>query len=227
MARSWVRVFTLLGAAWGLLGGGAAWGWTSDEIAEGIQRHYSQVRDLQADFRQETTLPMMSRVNEARGRISLKIPGRLRWDYLEGQKKTVVINGDTMWFYEPQDRQVTVTDLARVPNSQDLLTFLTGVGDLRKEFIMDPARPLEETRDGHVTVHLLPRNRNAQWTQLRLVVDPKTFHVMQTAFEGVQGDKTVIEYRNIRTDVGLADELFKFEVPAGTDVLHYPPKDKP
>jgi outer membrane lipoprotein carrier protein len=207
-------------------GSGLAWGWTADEIAEGIQNRYRQIRDLQADFRQETTLPMMSRVNEARGQISLKIPGKLRWDYREGQKKIVVINDSTMWFYEPQDRQVTVTDLAKLPNSQDLLTFLTGVGDLRKEFLVDPAQPIQETREGFVLLHLLPRSKNAQWTHLSLLVDPKTFQVVQTAFEGVQGDKTVIEYQNIRTDVGLPNDLFKFDIPAGTDVLHYPPKDK-
>jgi outer membrane lipoprotein carrier protein len=196
---------------------------TPDEVMDGIQKRYKQIRDLEADFRQETTLPIMSRVNEASGRLFLKIPGKMRWDYLEGQHKTVIINDLTMWFYEPQDHQVTITDLKKFPNARDLLTFLTGVGDLRKEFRLDTTQTLQETREGYVTIPLLPKGENVQWTHLRLVVDPKDFQVVQTAFEGVQGDRTVIYYRNIRTDVGLKEDLFQFQIPPGTDVLHYPP----
>jgi outer membrane lipoprotein carrier protein len=206
-----------------LLGGGVSWALTPEEIADGIQKYYKQIRDLEADFQQETTLPMMNRVSEASGHLYLKIPGKMRWDYVEGQKKTVVINDQTMWFYEPEDKQVTVTDLARVPNSQDLLTFLTGVGDLRKTFRLDATQSTQENKDGYVMIHLLPRAEASQWTHLRLSVDPKNFQVVQTAFEGAQGDRTVLTYRNIRTDVGLSDDLFAFKIPEGTDVLHYPP----
>jgi outer membrane lipoprotein carrier protein len=206
-----------------LLGSGIARGWTQEEIVEGIQKHYKQIRDMEADFHQETTLPIMSRVNEAKGHLYLKIPGKMRWDYLEGQEKTVVINGQTMWFYEPREKQVTVTDLSRLPNSQDLLAFLTGMGDLRKEFRLDGSQPKLETKEGYVMIHLLPVAQGSQWTHLRLLVDPKSFQVVQSAFEGVQGDRTVIHYRNIRTDVGLSDDLFRFEIPKGTEVLHYPP----
>lgn len=205
-------------------GQGAAQAWTVSEILAGVQMRYQEIRDLEADFLQEATLPMVSRVTEARGRLYLKIPGKMRWEYLEGQEKIVVINGHTMWFYEPREQQVTITDLNRVPNSQELLTFLTGMGDLRKEFIVDEGQTLVETREGYAMVKLLPRSRSSQWTSLRLLVDPRTFHVVQTAFEGVQGDRTVIQYHNIRTDVGLPEELFQFQIPEGAEVLHYPPE---
>jgi outer membrane lipoprotein carrier protein len=217
-----VVLFFLLSLSWG---GASAWSWTQEEIVDKIQQHYREIKDLQADFHQETTLPMMNRVNEASGRLYLKIPGKMRWDYSVGQKKTVVIDGQTMWFYEPQERQVTVTDLDRLPNSRELLTFLTGMGEVKKEFRLNASEPSQETREGYVTVHLLPRSDTSQWTHLRLLVDPKNFQVVQTAFEGVQGDRTVIDYSNIRTDVGLSGDLFKFDIPDGVDVLHYPPRE--
>ncbi len=205
-------------------GSTVAWGLTPEEIADGVQRRYREIRDLQADFHQQTTLPMMDRVTEAKGRLYLKLPGKMRWDYLEGQKKAVIISETTMWFYEPVEKQVTVTDLTRLAHSREMLTFITGMGDLKKDFLLDSSQSPPETREGYVTIHLLPREKNSQWTHLRLLVDPKTFQVAQTAFEGVQGDRTVIDFKNIRTDLGLSDDLFKFEIPEGVDVLHYPPR---
>jgi len=209
-----------------IMGWGVAWAWSAEEVIEGIQRRYQEIKDLQADFRQETTLPMMDRVNEATGRLYLKIPGKMRWDYFGKQKKTFVINDQTMWFYEPLERQVTITDLSRLPNSHELLSFLTGMGDLKRDFLLEGSGPLQETREGFLVVQLRPKTQGSQWTHLRLVVDPKTFQVVQSAFEGVQGERTVIDYDNIRTHQGLPDELFTFQIPEGVEVLHYPPRDE-
>ena len=225
-AAGWVVIFCCAAALCWVTGLGTAQAWTVSELLDGVQRRYKQIRDLEAEFRQEATLPMVNRVTEAAGKLYLKIPGKMRWEYLEGQEKIVVINGDTMWFYEPAEQQVTVTDLSRVPNSQELLTFLTGMGDLRREFLVEEAQPPVETREGYLGVKLLPKSKSSQWTSLRLLVEPGTFHVVQTAFEGLQGERTLIQYYNIRTDLGLPEELFHFKIPEGVDVLHYPP-DRP
>ena len=81
----------------------------------------------------------------------------------------------------------------------------------------------EDTNKRFVYLRLVPKEENSQWTYLQLLVDTKTFRVVQTAFEGIQGDRTVIDYENIRTNVGLKDDLFLLDVAPGTDILHYPP----
>ncbi len=201
---------------------GYARAWTVGELLEGVQKSYKQIKDLQADFHQEATLPMLNRVTQAGGRLYLKLPGKMRWEYLKGQEKIVVINGSTMWFYEPNEQQVTITDLTKVPNSQELLTFLTGMGDLRKDFLVDEAQIPVETKEGYFMVKLLPKSKTSQWTSLRLLIEPGSFHVVQTSFEGIQGERTHIQYYNIKTDQGLPEELFQFKIPEGAEVLHYP-----
>lgn len=217
----WRAVFPTAWVCWLALAG-CAQAWTVGELLEGVQKSYKQIKDLQADFHQEATLPMLNRVTEAGGRLYLKLPGKMRWEYLQGQEKIVVINNNTMWFYEPNEQQVTVTDLTKVPNSQELLTFLTGMGDLRREFLVEETQAPVETKEGYFMVKLLPKSKTSQWTSLRLLIDPRSFHVVQTAFEGIQGERTIIQYYNIKTDLGLPEELFHFEIPEGAEVLHYP-----
>jgi outer membrane lipoprotein-sorting protein len=110
--------------------------------------------------------------------------------------------------------------------SQRLLSFLTGMGDLTEQFEIVEPSGVEETAEGNVTLKLLPRFENVQWKYLQLTVDPDTFQVVGTTFEGIQGDETEIVYTNIRTDLGLSDALFELEVPEGADVLHYPPREQ-
>lgn len=219
--RKWTIVFRAALVCW-LACVGYAQAWTVGELLDGVQKSYKKIKDLQADFHQEATLPMLNRVTEAGGKLYLKLPGKMRWEYLQGQEKIVVINGDTMWFYEPNEQQVTITDLTKVPNSQELLTFLTGMGDLRREFLVEETQVPVETKEGYFMVKLLPKSHTSQWTSLRLLIDPRSFHVVQTAFEGIQGERTLIQYFNIRTDLGLPEELFQFKIPEGAEVIHYP-----
>jgi len=218
--RTWV-LFSILAAILGFVP--TTNGQPAAQILARLQEHYQRIKTLEAEFHQETTLPITSRVSRARGKMYLKLPGKMRWEYREGQDKLVVINNGIMWFYEPEERQVTVTDLSKVPNSQELLTFLTGIGDLRRDFLLNET---VTTREGSIVIQLLPKAARSQWKALWLVVDGSSYNVLQTFFEGIQGEKTIISYTNIRENVELPEELFAFQIPEGVDVLHYPTEEK-
>lgn len=197
-------------------------GQTAGQILARLQEHYNRIKSIEAEFHQETTLPITSRVTRASGKMYLKLPGKMRWEYLQGQDKLVIINDKIMWFYEPEERQVTVTDLSKMPDSQELLTFLTGIGDLKRDFLINEA---VSTRDGHVVIQLLPKAARSQWKSLWLVIDSTSYKVIQTSSEGIQGERTIISYTNIREDVELPEELFTFQMPEGVEVLHYPTEE--
>ena len=194
-----------------------------EEIAEGVQQYYKSIKDLEAYFHQSSFLPMMNQSREASGKIYLKLPGKMRWDYETGPKKSVIINENRLWFYDIEEKQLTISDLDQMPNSQSLLTFITGMGDLKKFFHFVAGPPDEKTDKRFAYLRLVPKEENSQWTYLQLLVDTKTFRVVQTGFEGIQGDRTLIGYENIRTNVGLKDDLFLLDVAPDTDILHYPP----
>jgi outer membrane lipoprotein carrier protein len=193
------------------------------EVMEGIQNRYRQIKDLQASFHQTTVIPVMDRVKEASGTLYLKVPGKMRWEYTKGPHRIVLIDGRQLWFYDPQEGQLTITDLSKIPNSDYLLAFLTGMGELKEVFQPELSKGVVKTATGHLKIYLRPRAEDSQWKSLRITVDPKTFQVIETAFEGIQGDRNIIRYYNIKVNVGLEDEIFRLEVPPGTEILHYPP----
>ena len=200
---------------------------SADELVQRLQDVYEKTQDLRANFEQKTIIQVLERAREARGKIDLKKPGKMRWRYLQGEDKEIIINGEKMWIYDPLENQVTITDLSRSPEMRPFITPLMGMGNLKEDFEIVPERPIRRDGKGHLLLELRPRDEQSPIRQLSLLIDEKTFPAMGTSFLGLQGDPTVIRYSNIQINQGLPDELFTFSIPSGAEILHYPPLPEP
>lgn len=197
-----------------------------DDLIGKIQGQYEITRDLVAEFEQKTHVKMLDKVQRAEGTVYLKRPGKMRWEYRGQQKKEIIINGNRMWTHDPLQKQVTVTDLSKVSSSNTFMTFLTGMGDLRRDFRLEDEGPISISEDGFYHLRLIPKDPKTPFSKLTLFVDSKSFQIRGTSFLGLQGDLTVIIYKNIVLNKGLSDTIFHFQIPEGTEVLHYPPAEE-
>ena len=59
----------------------------------------------------------------------MKKPGRMRWNYQKPDPKMYLADGDTLWLYEPEDKQAFKQDL-KASQLPAALAFLTGKGKL-------------------------------------------------------------------------------------------------
>lgn len=143
-------VALLLGVASPALAGDATLVPALNEMALRVQQTYDQTRDLTARFTQESTSAALGRAQTAEGRVSLRKPGKMRWDY-EGKGgkpgQVLVSDGRTLWIYNPDDKSVIKSEiggaLERTP-----LAFLMGLGELTRDFEVGP--PPEEIGRAHV-----------------------------------------------------------------------------
>ena len=53
---------------------------------------------------------MIGREIVERGVVSIKRPGRMRWEYKDPEAKLFISDGRTFYFYVPADRQVGVSE---------------------------------------------------------------------------------------------------------------------
>src|SRR5262245_25680406 len=82
---------------------------------QGLQKKYSQVRDLKMEFIQSDKSPRRAAKTET-GTLVLKRPGMMRWEYKTPVEKLFVSNGKTVFFYLPEENQVQKT---KVKESRD------------------------------------------------------------------------------------------------------------
>src|SRR5512139_235309 len=78
------------------------------EVVKRLQARYEKTKDLQADFTQKTTIEGFERSMNSSGKVYIKKPGRLRWNYLDPSTEDIYVQGDDVKVYVPEHKQVLV-----------------------------------------------------------------------------------------------------------------------
>ncbi|TMA37671.1 MAG: outer membrane lipoprotein carrier protein LolA [Deltaproteobacteria bacterium] len=81
----------------------------ADELAEALrmlQQRYESTRTLVAKFSQEVESPTLAGKLTSSGTLNFEKPNRMRWDYAPPERQTILSDGDTLWIYQPDEKQV-------------------------------------------------------------------------------------------------------------------------
>src|SRR3982751_626980 len=113
------------------------------EVVKKLQARYEQTKDLQADFAQTTRIEGFATPLTSSGRMSIKKPGLLRWDYREPTVEEIYVNRNEVMMYVPEHKQVLVGKLTQMAASQAPLQLLQGVAKIDEEFDIEATRAEE------------------------------------------------------------------------------------
>jgi outer membrane lipoprotein carrier protein len=191
---------------------------TGQEVLNEIQNRYEKTNDFEARFIQEYIGKVMKQPNRGEGKVYFKKRGMMRWDYTV-PNQNFFSDGHTLWYYQPEEKQVHVSDVSRYVKEKTPLAFLAGEGNLSRDFdILNLNESVSQKEDNYV-VELVPKESLATLSKLMLTVDKKTYTVLQAdVFDGL-GNVTRIRFIDIKTNVGLSDSFFHFSIPPGTEVI--------
>ena len=191
---------------------------TGQEVLNGIQNRYEKANDVEANFTQEYIGKGMKQGTRGEGKVYLKKRGMMRWDYTTPHQK-LISDGHTLWFYQPDERQVLVSNLSSVLKERTPLAFLAGEGDLGRDFDLLNLKESVYQKEESYVVELTPKEPLATFSKLVLTVDKKAFTVLQAEVFDAMGNVTRTRFINVKTNVGLSDPLFRFVAPPGTEVI--------
>jgi outer membrane lipoprotein carrier protein len=191
---------------------------TGKEVLNEIQNRYEKTDDFEANFIQEYIGKVMRQANRGEGKVYFKKKGMMRWDYTIPNQK-LISDGHTLWYYQPDEKQVLLSDISKVLQEKTPLAFLAGEGNLGRDFnILNLNESASQKEDNYV-VELSPKEPLATLAKLILTVDKKTYTVLQTdVFDGL-GNVTRTRFLDIKTNVGLLNSFFHFTIPPGTEVI--------
>ncbi len=88
---------------------------------------------VEANFIQEYFGKVMKQPNRGEGKVYFKKKGMMRWDYTVPNQK-LISDGHTLWYYQPEEKQVLLSDVSRVLKEKTPLAFLSGEGNLGRDF---------------------------------------------------------------------------------------------
>lgn len=186
-------------------------------VAQRVQAVYNNEACISSDFEQIYTSGTTGKRIEESGELTIKKPGRMRWEYTRPSRKSYVSDGTTVYWYVPADKQVTVMQLEQADQQQTQILFLMGRGDLARDFKITFTTEVDKMHEDSYMLRLVP-NEEQQFDYLVLEVNPRDYYVERLLSFDPLGN--VMEYRfiNIHQD-DVKDNFFTFEVPRGVEVV--------
>lgn len=192
---------------------------TAPELAAALQKKYGGIKDFSADFKHVYEGGVLKKQITESGRLLVKKPGKMRWDYTTPETKQFVSDGVKMYSYIPLDKQVIV---ASVPPDADAPTptlFLAGKGIVTRDFTPSLVDAPAGMPAGSRALKLVPRAKQRDYDWLVLVLDPASLAIRGLLTVDAQGGRSSFSFTNLKENVGLADKEFAFKIPRGVDVV--------
>ena len=217
---------TLIVAGIFLMGGWTASQVLAEEDLQGVitklQTRYEGLQDLEADFTQVTQFKGFSKTLTSKGHLYLK-KGKLRWDYFEPSKQQIFVEEDQVLFYVPEHQQVIKTRLSIELDSQVPIRLLAGTGHLDRDFHIqwrDETKP--RGTDGAYRLALAPKTPATDFTEIQIEVGSQDFLIQKIILQESGGNSSTFEFSGIKSNHGLKDRLFNFDLPKGVVVVEQP-----
>ncbi len=180
-----------------------------------MQAFYEKTKDLQVDFEQTFVNPTFHKTLHSSGTLSFKKPGMIRFDYAAPEPKLFVVKGDHIISYIPAAQQAMEGSF-KADQLSASVTFLWGKGQLEKEFDVSAA-DRQDLGPG-IALELTPKRADPRFQKIYFVVDPTTYAVKQSLVIDGAGDENRFDFKQLKANAGLADTLFDFKPPDGTEI---------
>ena len=180
-------------------------------IIAGLQTKYNSISTLSAEFVQEAYSSTLESSEHARGTVSFKKPGMMRWDYFGGGE--IVSNGKLIWVFDPDLAQTieTSVDPSRPGISTD---FLSGLGNLERDFEI---KLLRVDATGY-ELSLTPKTPMGNTTKLLVEID-KDFLLKKTTAIDSFNNETRVEFHGIKINIEIPNDRFVYKKQKGIKII--------
>lgn len=182
------------------------------EILKAVERRYNGASTLASNFEQRHLVQGRPRRVES-GALTLRKPGRMRWQYTQPAGKLFVCDGKWVWFYSATENKVEKARLKEADDFRAPLAFLLGRLDFKRTF---SDFELKEA-GAEATIVALPKSDRLPYTRVEFTVTADNA-IRRLLVRGVDGADMEFLFSAERLNVQLDDAQFRYTAPAGVRV---------
>lgn len=172
----------------------------------------SSTHSARATFEQKVFDRSKRLVQESRGTFAFARPGKFRWVYEKPYAQTIVGDGERVWVYDEELKQVTVRRIDRALTSTPA-ALLAGNNDALKSFQLND----QGARDGLQWLEAVPRQKEGGFERIRIGFGAAGPEVMELT--DAFGQLTLLRFTRFERNAGLDPSMFRFTPPKGVDVI--------
>lgn len=178
------------------------------QIRQAITQAASAMKTMQCDFIQTKHLRMLNDKMTSKGRMYYQQTNRLRWEYTSPYSYTFILNDDKVLLKNKQRNDVIdvnknklFREIARIMMNSVVGTSLTDDKSFKSTIA---------TNGNEWIASLLPQRKDLKQLFQKIILhfSKKNAMVKQVELIERNGDRTVIELNNIRTNEKISADLF-------------------
>ena len=178
------------------------------QIRQAITQAASTMKTMQCDFTQTKHLKMLNDKMTSKGRMYYQQTNRLRWEYTSPYSYTFILNDDKVLLKNKQRNDVIdvnknklFREIARIMMNSVVGTSLTDDKSFKSTIA---------TNGNEWIASLLPQRKDLKQLFQKIILhfSKKNAMVKQVELIEKNGDKTVIELNNIRTNEKISADMF-------------------
>ena len=183
----------------------------ADPLAE-LLALLTPVKGLSATFTQDTFNAQDVVLQHNEGELKAQEPNRFYWKTAEPFPQEIVTDGKTLWVYDPDLAQVTIKPFEENYSKTPAMLFAGNAAVIGEQFTVEK---VQGTAQGY---RLLPKQQQRDLFESLEMTFDKGVPATMTILDAMQ-QKTVIFFSNVVLNPALPPEQFRFEPPAGVEVL--------
>jgi outer membrane lipoprotein carrier protein len=185
-------------------------------LVNGLQAKYTKISSLAGDFTQVYTAPGQQERRES-GRLLLKKPGRMRWDYISPEEKLFISDGKWLYEYVSADKYATRSSIKEAGDMRAPFAFLLGRGNLRRDFKLIEFAAESPIKAGNKVLRLVPK-RELDFKELIFEIEPTSIQISRLSIINTDGARSDFILSNLKENAPAPSAEFIFKAPPGVEV---------
>jgi len=186
-------------------------------VARQVDEKYNQMQTLEADFTEIYQGAGAGRSES--GKLWLKKPGKMRWEYRSPEEKLFVADGHNGWLYLPAEKQVRKSSMKSLDDLRSPLAFLLGKTKLEKELSgLSFAPDIQPWHSDDMILRGVPTALSDSISEVLLEITPQ-HQIARILIHSVDDSTTEYRFSNQKENVNVPDSEFRFAPAPGTEVI--------
>lgn len=185
----------------------------TNSILKGVEQRYNRAKTLEVHFVESYTVQGRARKSES-GQLTLRKPGRMRWDYSAPSGKLFVSDGKDVYLYTPESKRVEKSKLKASEDMRAPLAFLLGKLDFEHDF-----RDFEFKMDGaNYLITAKAKDEKFPYEQIQMLVTPGN-EIQRLTISLRDGSLLTFDLSDEKLNPPVNEAQFKFQMPPGATMV--------
>ena len=178
-------------------------------ILKGVENHYNRAKTLEVVFTETYTGQGRPRQSES-GKLTLRKPGRMRWDYNSPAGKLFLTDGKQAYLYNPVTNRVEQMPLKQSEDMRAPLAFLLGKLDFAKEF----GNFTSGVEGDNTLIGARAKSDKLPYESIKMLIN-RSYEIRRLEVTGQDRSVLTFQFDQEKVNPALDDKQFKFQMPPG------------